>query len=49
VSDRAKLLALVRLSGELQNKIEQKTFVDSDGKGVAVGTDVEHGIYVKKV
>ena len=48
VEGKAKLLAPVGLSGELRNKIDHKIFVDGDDKGVAIGTDLDYGIYVEK-
>ena len=34
--------------GSLRQSINHKLFKDKDGRGVAVGTDIEYGIYVEK-
>jgi HK97 gp10 family phage protein len=44
----AKLLAPVGLSGELRNKISHRVYARGEEAGVAVGTDIEYGIYVEK-
>lgn len=48
IEGKAKLLAPAGRSGELRNKIEHKIFKDSNGNGVAIGSDLEYSIYVEK-
>lgn len=47
IEGAAKLLAPSK-NGQLRQSVEHKVFVDGSDKGVAIGTDMEYGIYVEK-